>query len=117
IDLVELYNAMQQGVVDGQDNPLETIFSRSYNEVQKYLSLTNHSNLNYIFVANKQWFDDLPEHLQEAVLEAGRLSAEAHNAIRVKEESEMLAGLKEKGMIVNELTEEGFNKFVEASKS
>lgn len=69
----ELYTALQQKVVDGQENPVATIYSMKYYEVQKYLSLTGHTYEPAIVIANPKWFNGLdPKHqaiLKEAAME------------------------------------------------
>jgi tripartite ATP-independent transporter DctP family solute receptor len=66
----ELYGALQQGVVDGQENPFGHIISQRFYEVQRYLSTTNHILLANVNLINKEWFDALPPELQTAVDEA-----------------------------------------------
>lgn len=67
----ELYNGLQQGVVDGQDNPYTSIFTTKVFEVQDHLTETAHGyNMGPILV-NQDFFDSLPEHLQQAMIEAG----------------------------------------------
>src|SRR5690606_29283220 len=88
IDLGELYTALQQGVVDGQDNGFETIYTQKIHEVQKYLTISNHNMLNYFFVTNEKWFNNLPQDLQEIVQVAAKTSAQVHFDLRVAEEEE-----------------------------
>ncbi len=70
----ELNTALQQKVVDGQENPVATIYSMKFYEVQKYLSLTGHTYEPALVVANPKWFNGLdPKHqaiLKEAAMEA-----------------------------------------------
>jgi TRAP-type transport system periplasmic protein len=72
LDISELYSALQQGVLDGQENPYNIIATRRFDEVQRYLSNTGHF-FDFINVAaNRRLFEGLsPEH-QEAVREAMR---------------------------------------------
>lgn len=66
----EVYSALQQGVLDGQENPYSIILTRSFDEVQKHLSDTAHFFDFIVIAANKRAFDRLsPEH-QKAVREA-----------------------------------------------
>ncbi|WP_265519194.1 TRAP transporter substrate-binding protein [Nitratireductor luteus] len=67
ISFPELYGALQQGVVDGQENPYGHILSQRFYEVQKYLTNTNHILLANVNLINKEWFDGLPEDLQQVV--------------------------------------------------
>jgi tripartite ATP-independent transporter DctP family solute receptor len=58
----ELYGALQQGVVDGQENPLENIYNGKLYEVQKYVNLTKHIyNFAYVFISEKFWKTLSPE--------------------------------------------------------
>ena len=61
----ELFSAMQQGVVDGQFNPLTTILSNNFQEVQPYISLTKDIASLVCFVVSKQYFDNLPPEDQK----------------------------------------------------
>jgi TRAP-type transport system periplasmic protein len=63
----ELYGALQQGVVDGQENPYGHILSQRFYEVQGYLINTKHIFLANINLVNKEWFDSLPADLQQVV--------------------------------------------------
>lgn len=70
----ELFTAMQQGTVDGQENPLELIHVNRFYEIQKYITMTGHVYTPYVVIVNKPFFDGLsPEHqklIQEAMDEA-----------------------------------------------
>lgn len=72
IDLAELYNALQQRVVDGQDNGYWTIDLQNHDEVQPYLAETDHAALLFVVIVNKQWYDALSPEYRQIVAEAGR---------------------------------------------
>ena len=74
MDVKELYSALQQGVVDGQENPYPIIHANRYFEVQKYLSDTGHFFDFIILIANKQMLDRLPPEQKAAVREAATLA-------------------------------------------
>lgn len=74
----EVYNALQQGVIDGQENTYSNIASQKMHTVQKHLSETNHGYIGYVLVVNQKWFDELPPDLQKAVTEASD-EATVHN--------------------------------------
>lgn len=116
IDFAELYNALQQGVVAAQDNPLETIDEKKLYEVQKNLTISNHSYLAYMLVANKAWYDALSDDLKKAVDEAAVHAANYGHDLTLKQEEEFIKKLKDQNMTVTELSEEGRKKFEEASK-
>jgi tripartite ATP-independent transporter DctP family solute receptor len=74
----ELYIALQQGVFDGQENPLMNIYSSKLHEVQKYISLTGHKYETTPFMASKTILDTLSKDdqkaIKEAAVEAGKLN-------------------------------------------
>ncbi|MDR1519058.1 MAG: TRAP transporter substrate-binding protein [Planctomycetota bacterium] len=70
IPWLEVYTSLQTGVVDGQENPLATIRSSNYQEVQKYITLTGHVHLVGAVVYNVEWFKKLPRDIQYAVMKA-----------------------------------------------
>ncbi len=107
----ELYGALQQGVVDAQENPLPTIVSANLNEVQKYLSLSGHFyNTVMMVVSNNVWDKISPEDQQIILDEAAVLSKDvraANDAV----ESENLKTLEDRGMIINDdVDKEAFRK-------
>jgi tripartite ATP-independent transporter DctP family solute receptor len=67
----ELFGALQQGIVDGQENPLATISQASLHEVQKYLSLTGHVYSAVHLLMNKKLFDSLAPDLQKVLVDSG----------------------------------------------
>lgn len=76
----ELYIALQQGVFDGEENPLMNIYSSKLHEVQKYISLTGHKYETTPFLASKMILDTLSRDdqkaVKEAAVEAGKLNRE-----------------------------------------
>jgi tripartite ATP-independent transporter DctP family solute receptor len=85
----EVYTALQTGVADGQMNPVPVIAFAKFDEVQKYLSVTNHIITPYVWFMNKEFFDGLsPEH-QNIINWASEVATEAGRSIsRVIEASE-----------------------------
>lgn len=61
----ELFTAMQQGTVDGEENPIGIIYSNRFYEVQKYISLTQHVYTPYVVVMNPDKYDSLTDEQQE----------------------------------------------------
>jgi C4-dicarboxylate-binding protein DctP len=66
----EVYSALQQGVIDGQENTNSNIYTKKFYEVQKYMTLSNHGYLGYLVVMSKKFYNSLPKDLQEAVKQA-----------------------------------------------
>ena len=60
----EVYQALQTGVVDGQENTWSNIYSQKFFEVQKYISETNHGVIDYMLVTNTKFWDGLPKDIR-----------------------------------------------------
>jgi tripartite ATP-independent transporter DctP family solute receptor len=75
IPLNELFNALQTGVVDGQDNGMVTVLSEKLNEVQKYLYETNHIMAIMELIVNAQFFDKLSAEHQKIIRDAAKDAA------------------------------------------
>ncbi|MDR1322465.1 MAG: TRAP transporter substrate-binding protein [Gracilibacteraceae bacterium] len=72
----ELFTALQQHAVDGQENPLSSIAGRKFNEVQDYLMLSSHCYAPVILLSNKTFWDGLPEDVRQVLNEAALESTE-----------------------------------------
>ena len=66
----EVYQALQTGVVDGQENTWSNIYSQKFHEVQKTIAETNHGVIDYMVVANAKWWDGLPPDVKKGLSEA-----------------------------------------------
>ena len=109
----ELYTALQQGVVDGQENPLATIRSMKFYEVQKYLTLDAHTYAPGSVLMNKSFFDKLSAEDQKLVQEAVNEMKEYQRDLISSQDEDNLNFLKENGMIV---TEPDRQSFMDATK-
>lgn len=109
----ELYTALQQGMVDGQENPVATVATQKFYEVQKYLSLDGHTYAAVSMVMNKDFFDKLTPDQQKLVQEAADKAAKEQRKIVSEHEEEYLEDLKNNGMIISEVDK---NSFLEATK-
>ena len=98
----EVFTALQQGTVDGQENPLSVITSAKLDQVQKYLSLTGHVYSPAIFLMNKAQWDRLSDADKQAFLEAAREGVKANRARVDEDERKAVADLRAKGMNVVE---------------
>jgi TRAP-type C4-dicarboxylate transport system substrate-binding protein len=111
IAFAELFTALQQKVVDGQENPIGNIFAMNYVEVQKYLTFTNHLYTAGGFLINDKWFKSLNPEIQKAVLECAKIAQDYSAPELARTEAKMIQKLKENGMVMNELSKEEFDKF------
>jgi len=101
LDFSELYLALQQGVVDGEDNPVTTIQAAKFYEVQKYLSLTAHVVGTNPSVVSEKFFAKQPPEIQKALVDAGAEATKTTRQFVRDNESKALDFLKGKGMAVN----------------
>jgi len=108
----EVFTALQQGTVDGQENPLSVIISAKFDQVQKHLSLTGHVYSPCIFVMNKGTFDKLSAADKQAFLDAAKEATKANRARVDEDDAKGVADLRAKGMNVVETLDK--TKFVQA---
>lgn len=99
----ELYIALQQGVVDGQENPLMNIHSSKLYEVQKYITFTGHKYESTPFLASKIVFNSLSKEDQAHVREAAKEAGEFNRAASLKSDKELKAVLEKEGIQFNEI--------------
>lgn len=118
VPYAEVYNALQQGVVDGQENPLQTIYLNNYQEVQDYIIESNHGTMTYLLMANQGWFEGLDENLQNVLTEAEAEGVEAARGDLADKEGEYREELQNTdGVEYYELTDEEKEVFREESRS
>lgn len=107
----ELYSSLQQGVIDGYENPFSLIVGMKFYEVTKYMTLTNHVYGVYAFVINESAYQGLPEDLQQILKEETQNWAEIERQMNQDQETEGRKVVEEHGVKVTELTDEQFNEF------
>ena len=116
VPYAEVYNALQQGVVDGQENPLQTIIMNNYHEVQDTIIQSYHGTMTYVVMANKAWFDGLPEDIQQLVEEAELAGRKAAREALMELEAGYIEELQStEGINYYELTDEEIDVFREVS--
>jgi len=113
INFGELYTALQQGVVDAQENPLGIIYANAFYEVQKYLSLSGHTWGSALLCFNSSAWKRIPDKDKPVVEAIANKWRDRERQQIINEESDMLAKLKEKGMKVNEVDKEAFKAAVQ----
>lgn len=106
MDVKELYSALEQGVIDGQENPFAIINVAGYAEVQKHVSNTGHFFDFISVVGNKKWFDGLDEGTQAMVNEAMATAVAYQRELAAEQDAAGLAVLEEKGMTYTPVSEE-----------
>lgn len=107
MNMGELYLALQQGTVDGQENPLLAIKNRSFFEVQKYLSMSNHVYSPVTLVMNARKFDSLSDEQKDAVRRAAQEAAQYTRNLGAEGDATLLGELGQ-SLEVNEIDLEAF---------
>lgn len=106
MDVNELYSALEQKVVDGQENPFSIIQVAGYPEVQEYVSNTGHFFDFISVVANKAWFDGLSEEQQGWVTEAMDTAVAEQRQLAAEQDGAALGKIIEMGMTYTEVSPE-----------
>lgn len=109
----ELFTAMQQGTIDGQENPYPTIETSNYDEVQQYLSGTNHVYTPFVFLMDKELWDGFTEE-QQTIIEEAALEAGEYNRERNREVAEESLETLQENMEYSEISEEELERFRES---
>lgn len=117
VPYAEVYNSLQQGLVDGQENPLQTIFLNKYFEVQNHVIESYHGTMTYLLMANKGWFDALPDNVKAVILEAEEAGRKAAREDLAKKEDDFRQQIIATGVNYYKLTDEEIAAFREASLS
>ena len=97
----ELYLALQQGTFDGQENPVSNIYANNFQDVQKYIAITNHKYECKNMVFSLTTWNKLPEDVQQLLTEAAKTYGNEHRKAIVDSSDTMLAELEEAGMEVS----------------
>lgn len=116
IAFTELYGALQQGVVDAQENPYGHIISQRFYEVQEYLINTNHILLANVSAVSLDWWNSLPEDLQQAVDESFDAATKFQWDVQAELQDSQRTEL-EKHMTVIDLSAEELTQFQEKTTS
>ena len=93
----EVYTALQQKTVDGQENPIPTIYSRKFYEVQAHLSMTRHMLQNNTMIINKRSFDKLSPEFQKVLMEEAAAASVKNSKLQQERETSMLEEIRKSG--------------------
>ena len=96
----ELYLALQQGTFDGQENPISNIHANNFQDVQKYLAMTNHKYECKNMIFSLTSWNKYPEDVQNLLKEAAKIYGDEHRKAIVDSQETMLKELEEAGMEV-----------------
>lgn len=110
----EVFTALQQNVIGGQENPYDLIYSAGFYEVQKYVNETEHVNGWVYIVLGKKQFEELSTELQDAVLEAAAEAQVYADELFEEEIADYKNKVVEKGMeIISDVDKEAFQAAME----
>ena len=98
----EVFTALQQGTVDGQENPLSVISAAKFDQVQKYMTLTGHVYSPALILMSKAQFDKLSAADKQVFLDSAKEAVKANRARIDDDERKAVADLRSKGMVIVE---------------
>jgi len=93
----QVYQSLQTGVVDGEDNVPSNILTQKFYEVQKHLTVSFHGRITYAFITNKTFWNSLPEDVRKELDRAVKESTEFFNATAAKDNADALEKIKASG--------------------
>ncbi len=110
----ELYTALEQGTVDGEENPIPNFYSYQFQEVQKYITMSNHIYSPFLFDMSKKIWDTYDADTQAILSEAAKAYGEEEKAINRQAAADNLKScIDDYGIEVTYLTDEAKAEFVE----
>lgn len=107
----EVFTALQQGTIDGQENGFSVTNSANMYEIQKYMTVWNYTYENYLFVMNTKKFNELPEATQNLLYEKSLEACEWGRDMVEEEEKQLIERFRDYGMEVTELSSEELKPF------
>ena len=112
----EVYGALQNGTVDGQENTWSNIYGQKFFEVQDGITETNHGIIDYLVVTSDEWWNGLDAEVRDQLATILKEVTESRNAASEEVNQENKKLIVEAGGTVRELTDEQRQKWVEAMK-
>ena len=116
ISFGELYTALHQKTVDGQENPIMGIYASKFYEVQKYISLTEHLYAPTSLLINESFYQKLPKDLQEVLKKGADIYKTKERQMCIDMENGLLEKMVQSGMKANKLTPEEKQLFIDKTK-
>lgn len=113
----ELFTALQQKTVDGQENPIATIYYNKFYEVQGYTTLTKHVYSPFVFMISQKFWDESTPEEQDAIMEAAKIARDYERKLNREANQTLAKELEKEGMEVIELTPEQQAAFMEKAQT
>lgn len=114
MSLTEVYTALQQGTVDGQDNPYSTFVSTKFYEIQKYFTNLDHTFDFTGFIISNDFLQSLNEATRELIIECGKEAQQASYDYAVESEARLIQTVEDSGMEIYTLSDEERELFKES---
>jgi tripartite ATP-independent transporter DctP family solute receptor len=111
----EIFSALSEKTIDGQENPSTTNFLQKYYEVQKFTTLSNHFYTPFVFMYSKRLWDALSKDDQALILKVAKEAGTYQRQINRETMGEAVAGMEKAGMTVTRLSPEQHQAFVDAT--
>lgn len=108
----ELFTALEQHIVDGQENPLTNIYNSKFYEVQKYVSLTGHQYMPLPLSISEKFWQTLTPEQQKIIEESAREAGQLHRNLVKEDDQKLKTELEKNGMKVNEVDKQLFKDAV-----
>ncbi|ERL03426.1 TRAP transporter solute receptor, DctP family [Mitsuokella sp. oral taxon 131 str. W9106] len=115
--LGDTYTALQQGTIDGVENPLPVLYNGKFQEVAKYLILDGHVKNFTTWVCGAEFFHSLTKEQQDLLVSTGEEAGIYNNELQKESEKEVLEKFKAEGVTIVEPSEDVLNGFREKSKA
>lgn len=117
IAFAELFTALQQKTVDGQENPIANIFEQNYVEVQDHMTLSNHLYTAAASVMSEKFYQSLSKEFQDAIDKAAAIAQAQSGPDLINCEAAMMEYMESQGMSIVELSDAEIAKFKEVSET
>ena len=108
--LGDTYTALQQGTIDGLENPLPVLYNGKYQEVAKYLTLDAHVKNFTTLICGTSFFNSLTPEQQNILLESAKEAGEFNNKLQLKLENELIEKFKAEGVEIIKIDSEAFKE-------
>jgi tripartite ATP-independent transporter DctP family solute receptor len=115
LPLTELFSALEQKVVEAQENPYSTIETSKYYEVQDYIFETNHIFTTHGWYMNEEFFQSLSQELQQIVTESAKEAIDYTFEINIEQDAKSKKTIEDAGVTINIPTEEVRKELIEAA--
>ncbi|WP_059103279.1 DctP family TRAP transporter solute-binding subunit [Shouchella shacheensis] len=117
INYTELYVSLEQGTVNGQENPVGNVTNDRFYEVQQYITRTDHIYNASVFMISKPFWDSLTAEEQEIMTAAADEARDHQRELNRQESEEGYGFIEAEGMTVTELSEEERQEFIDATRA